>query len=366
MSEQKFSWNRLGGVAVLVLVLYFVLQKTGLLNFSPSVESGSGLAAVFVIGLIASVSSCTALVGGLVVAVSAAASKRAEGNASFATRVRPHVLFNLGRFIGFAGLGALTGLIGRAFTLSPQLNGFLIVLVALLMISLGLNLLGLWPPALVPRPPAWLARRILKLETSPNPFVPFVLGSLTYFLPCGFTQSMQLLALSTGDPARAAAIMAVFALGTMPALLGIGAVVSASRGGSLRRLTQAAGVLVIVLGIVNIQNGSTLLGIDVSFAPPASSGTSTVAGNEQTIQMAVTNYGYYSPNVLRVKAGILVRWEIEGGTSMGCASSLILPAFGVRQALRPGINEITFTPTAPGSYVFSCSMGMVRGTMIVE
>ena len=48
-----------------------------------------------------------------------------------------------------------------------------------------------------------------------------VLGVATFFLPCGFTQAVQVYALSTGSPLTAGAIMAVFAIGTAPGLLAL-------------------------------------------------------------------------------------------------------------------------------------------------
>ena len=81
--------------------------------------------------------------------------------------------------------------------------------------------------------------------------------------------------------------------------------------------------------------------------------------------MNVTSYGTYEPDTLTVSEGIPVVWNITGADFIGCASTLVLPAFGVSTTLRPGPNTVTFTPTKAGRYTFSCSMGMVRGTMNV-
>jgi len=49
-----------------------------------------------------------------------------------------------------------------------------------------------------------------------------VVGALTFLLPCGFTQSMQLLALQSGSMWQGMLIMTAFALGTLPVLFGLG------------------------------------------------------------------------------------------------------------------------------------------------
>lgn len=360
-----FSWKRLGGAAIIVLALYLLLKKTGLLAFSPTVEGSTSLGAVFIIGLVAAFSSCTAVVGGLIVAVSSTAAK-SNALATFSEKLRPHVLFNVGRVAGFAGLGALTGLAGSVLSLSTSMNAFLILVIAVLMIGLGINLLDVLPGGFAIRPPKFLSRRVVALSESKHPAVPFALGALTYFLPCGFTQSMQLYALSTGSPTQAALIMTVFALGTLPALLGVGAVTSAAKGKGLGYLTKAAGAVVVVLGISNVQNGTTLLGWTSTDASDAPAVELFVEDGRQVLQMEVTSGASYAPDVLSAAAGMPIKWEIEGARQMGCASTLVIPKLGVSTRLRPGYNELALGPLEAGAYPFTCSMGMTSGTLIVR
>ena len=92
-APQPLTWQRvLFGLGAIVSA-YFVLQLSGLLTFSPQVAGATNLGAVFIVGLVAALSSCTAMVTAVVVAVS-----------STQVSARSHVLFNLGRLGGFAGL----------------------------------------------------------------------------------------------------------------------------------------------------------------------------------------------------------------------------------------------------------------------
>ncbi|MDO8509771.1 MAG: cupredoxin domain-containing protein, partial [bacterium] len=73
----------------------------------------------------------------------------------------------------------------------------------------------------------------------------------------------------------------------------------------------------------------------------------------------------YSPDVLTVQKGRTVKWIITSKTSFSCASSIVMPKYGVRKSLKKGENIITFTPTETGTIPFSCSMGMYTGKFIV-
>ncbi len=366
------SWNlkRVAGVLLITAIVWYVMDQFGLLSISPTFSGSTGLWAIFMIGVVASLSSCTAVLAGLILALSANHAKRHSGEGTH-DRLRPHILFNLGRVIGFAGLGAVVGLLGSILVLSPTLNAIFVLTVAILMLAIGANLLGLIPKGQFQvRPPKALAHRIHALQESDHPAVPFVLGVLSFFLPCGFTQSVQLYALSTGNPVLAAAIMLVFALGTVPALFGIGAATSLSRGNALKRITQGAGILVLVLGFAQAANGMTLLGFTVQSSPTAeqiavAADSLILVDGKQLIQMEVASAGFYQPEVLQVVAGIPVEWEIYGPEFMGCFDTLISRGLGIQTRLKVGDNIVRFTPEKPGKYAFSCSMGMSRGTMIV-
>ncbi len=364
----SLSVKRIGGSIVLIVALFLLLKSIGFLTFSLSVSGAVGFWAVFTLGIVAAFSSCTAILSGLIVAISTKTASLAQGE-GFVEKMRPHLLFNAGRLIGFAGFGALIGFAGSVISLTPGMSALFILTIALLMIGLGVSLLELVPAgSLHIRPPKFISRRVQALSDSKNPFVPFVVGAGTFFLPCGFTQSVQLLALSTGDLIQASAIMLVFALGTLPALLGVGFAASSLKGGGLKILSKAAGAFVIVLGISNVQNAWALTGLS---APKVSSAvadmnTPAIVDGKQLIQMEITEEFTYVPDVLVVKEGVPVQWEIYGSKWMGCADTLVSRTLGINTRLKPGMNEITFTPTKTGKHVFSCSMGMIRGTMVVE
>ena len=192
-----------------------------------------------------------------------------------------------------------------------------------------------------------------------------MLGALTFFLPCGFTQIAQMAAVASGGPLLGASIMAAFALGTAPGLLGLGSAAALTRGATGRIVQKITGVGVVALAIVNISSGINLTGWTLpqwSDAPRAD----VVAMEEgvQVVRMTQEAYGY-SPNAFVLRRNVPVRWIIDSVASSSCASSIRVPALGIAMNLQPGENVITFTPREAGALRFTCSMGMFSGTFTV-
>jgi len=88
------------------------------------------------------------------------------------------------------------------------------------MIVLRINPLDLFPffRKLQFRIPKKFSKRITGIENISNKYTPVLLGILTFFLPCGFTQSMQINAMTSGNFVGGGLTMLVFALGTFPVL----------------------------------------------------------------------------------------------------------------------------------------------------
>lgn len=161
------------------------------------------------IGLVASVSSCLAVVGGLVLSLSATVSQDQQDDKKNFT------LFHAGRILSFALLGGVLGMLGQAINIHPLFPTFLGLLAALIMIVLGLNLLGVLAQMNMTLP-GGIFQILRKIEH--KTFTPLIIGAATFFLPCGFTQSMQVAALSSGSFIGGSSVMLAFVLGTFPML----------------------------------------------------------------------------------------------------------------------------------------------------
>jgi len=236
-------------------ILFVLLQKAGLVNLIAGGKATYGTA--FVIGIVASLSSCMAVVGGLLLSMSATFAK--EGN-----KVRPQILFHVGRILSFLLLGGLIGAIGSAFKLTATMNFAVGIAIGLVMLVLGLNLLDVfpWTKRLLPSMPRFMSSRASGLSKYKSTITPFLVGIITFFLPCGFTQSMQLVALSTGSFFGGGMTMIMFALGTLPVLSLISfsslSVKNSSKSGIF---FKSAGLIVIMFALFNIINSMAAVGL---------------------------------------------------------------------------------------------------------
>ena len=234
------------------MALFFILQRSGILNLGLGGQTTP--ATSFIIGLIASVSSCLAIVGGLVLSLSAKITQDDGGSTK-----KPFILFHGGRLIGFALLGGVLGLIGEAIGISFTFSAIMGLIASIVMILLGLNLVGVFKKGKLTLP-SGIFSFFRKVEHAT--FTPIIIGVGTFFLPCGFTQSMQVAALSSGSFVSGLLIMLSFALGTLPvlSLLSFGSVSFAhSRYAPL--FFKSAGVLVVGLGAFALLAGLAGLGI---------------------------------------------------------------------------------------------------------
>lgn len=387
-SRHAKDYAELGMAFLMAMGLFFIAKSLGLINFSTHGSNYNNLLAVLAIGLTAGVSTCMALVGGLVLGSSARYAEK-HPMATGMQKFTPHIYFNIGRIASYFVLGGVIGWLGSIFQLSLAVLGMLTIVVGFVMLVLGGQLIDIFPRLkkvsfTLPKGLAEALGIHQKTEQEYSHKNSIMAGAMTFFLPCGFTQAMQLFAMSTGSPLQGALTMGVFAIGTAPGLLGVGGLSSLVKGQGAKMFFKTAGVVVIMLSLFNIKNGFNLAGggpnipriIAVLAAQPGDTwdtiGTKAVAkatdgktvGGQQIIEM-IQNSGGYSPNSFTIQKGVPVKWVINSTDPNGCASSLVSQQLGVRTILKRGENIIEFTPKETGKIRFMCSMGMFTGTFNV-
>jgi sulfite exporter TauE/SafE/copper chaperone CopZ len=375
ISRDARVWRDVVIAAAVVAVVVVGASALGLGRLTERLGGGVGapsLAVVLGVGIVASLSTCMALVGGLVLSLSARFAS-AHPDVSAGRRLRPQAMFNLGRVVGFAALGAGLGALGGVVGVSGTTVAVLTFAAAAVMAVIGVRLTGVSPRAArvsLTVPSRW-TRWTDRAEARPTyrDATAVAFGAASFFLPCGFTQAVQVYALSTGSAVQAALVMGVFAVGTAPGLFGVGAVGALASGRAAPHVFRAAGVAVLAFALVNVIGAIRILdptGGSPSSGPPVATRSDNVVDDGVTqVLSTVQSGGGYEPAAAAVYADRPVRWEIES-KGLSCASSMDLEAMGLGIVdLTPGLNVVEFTPSEPGTLVYTCRMGMFQATIEV-
>jgi sulfite exporter TauE/SafE/copper chaperone CopZ len=348
--------------------LLFVVGVGGLGSRLADPGAG-GLVLVLVLGLTAGVSTCMALVGGLVLAVSA--SREQAGVTTAAGRWRPHLAFHAGRVGGFFVLGAALGAIGARLSLPDQVQALFIVVIGAAMALLGLRLTGIsprlagWSLAL---PESW-SRAVGRDASKPySDTRAAALGAATFILPCGFTQIVQLYAMTTGSALESGIVMAVFAIGTMPGLLALAGLPMFASGERRGRVLAVVGVALMVFAVVNLSSAAGLLGLTTpKGATVTAAGVSPNVRLETGVQVVTMsqNARGYLPDATVVYAGVPITWVVTSESEYTCASYLRAVGSSWKYELKTGVNTISLPAiTAGQSFDFTCVMGMYSGSLV--
>lgn len=344
-------------IASIIFILYMTAGELGIIpdfNFTGTLSFFS----IFFMGLIASTSTCMATSGALFL------STVGKSTDNFSKSL----FFNAGRIISYGFFGFLAGLVGQALITGSKFGPLLTLLSALFMLLLGLDMAKILSVGHII--PSGLNKAIFtnlenKIMRYPRK-APFLLGAITYFLPCGFTQAVQVYALGLASPGMSALTMTIFALGTAPALMLIGGLTSFTKTTFYGYFMKTMGVIVFIVGLVYFSNFLSLYNININPLGPGKD-RGDIASTEngvQTINMRVVASGYI-PNSFTVKKGIPVRWVIKGENVFGCQAYFVVPSINIEKVFEPGENVINFTPEKTGVINFSCGMGMYRGQITV-
>lgn len=303
------------------LLLVLFISNVNLNGFIPTYDKlGFGIA--FLVGLVASVSTCLAVTWGIIIGYTESIVDKTNG---WKTQLR----FHMGRLITFIVWGFILGMIGQSFSASMYFNGVLSIVIGLILAYLGMQILGI-----LPNISQWgfhfpmiLSRNITKLK---NPKYSPLVWAFTFLLPCGFTQSMVIFALSSHNPWQWAIVMGWFALGTLPVLLALGLWTEYIKD-HLKKINPFIASLLLVFGIFTMMNGyriieaTTVSDVTSQISSPVQD---NILPNTSEIEQVPWSHDWYgfSPQVL-----ILQKWKkylinvIPQSDWLGCKYSVILP-----------------------------------------
>ena len=328
------------------------------------------------------------------------------------------VAFLLAKLIAYTALGALLGATGALIGVSPTMRGWLQLFAGLYMVAIALNLLEVHPVFryVVLQLPAFLARRVRLASRSASYFAPVSLGAMTVLIPCGTTLAVEFLALSTGDPLYAAALMFAFTAGTMPVFYTLGRFTTRLSGERHAHLMGFTAATVLLLGALSINTSMTLLDSPLTYrrveanlaslpqritgrelgpgaptkaaaapvgagagqsanasnqpgstaAPTLAGDVNTAAASQQVLRLDVKSTAY-SPNRLQATANQPIRLELATANTQGCTRAFTIPSLGVQKILpATGTTVVEIPAQKPGTLRFTCSMGMYSGAIVIS
>lgn len=231
-------------------------------SFAEGPLSGALVGAVFIASLLGSL-HCVGMCGPFVAVYSAAQKPSCKDVLTNETgREKPwlsrigsgHVAYHGGRAVTYIGLGALGGSVGSAVDWAGSAAGLVSLAALVSGVLVVLWGLGVFFPRLPLRSPlvGLLGRKLVQLGSKPRVFRASLLGIFTPLLPCGWLYAFVVTAAGTGSAASGALLMGAFWLGTVPALLGTGAVMHALGQRLRRRLPVVTGAALICIGVLGV------------------------------------------------------------------------------------------------------------------
>ena len=407
-NNKKTDLINIVSIVVIIVSLYYFLEQTGLLNllnFEKVADSTMGFGMLFVIGLMTSV-HCIAMCGGINVSQCLSENKKFSG-------LSP-VMYNLGRVVSYTVIGFVLGFAGMFFGtgenlgVSSIIQGLIKSFAGIYMVIMGVNMLGFVPQ--IKRLTFHLPNFIGKFRVKNSQ--PFVVGLLNGFMPCGPLQSIQLVALATGNPFTGGLSMFAFSLGTVPLMLGLGSLVSVLGKRFTDRMMTVGAILVTVMGLAMVSQGASLTGMiksenlmvivvmlafmciveninfnkrqvktvslmiilfigiftsrfmAINYVSENDESSYHMENGVQVVESQLASGKYPS---IKVKKDIPVRWIINApdGSINGCNYKIYINSYGIEYTFQKGENIIEFTPTKSGNIGYSCWMGMIKGNIKV-
>jgi len=215
---------------------------------------------MFLIGLLGSM-HCIGMCGGFVAMYSLKRPASQPG-------LPYHLLYNLGRITIYSVLGGILGYIGSFAAYAGEhrgIPGAVLLIAGFIMILMGLNIAGvlgkrgifedtgLTETAFFRK----VLHRVLGLESV---WATFLLGVLLGFLPCGLLYPIFMNAAASGGFTTGFLIMAAFGLGTAPAMLSFGFIVTRMQPHFKLFLYRFAAVLIVLLGARALLRGMAFNG----------------------------------------------------------------------------------------------------------
>jgi hypothetical protein len=189
-------------------------------------------------------------------------------NTNWFTRIFGSLLYNLGRAITYALMGAVFGILGEGLQLGGFQRWISIIMGSVMVLAVVF-------PALFKSSGkldkylygynARLKQRFGVLFNQRSYSSLLIIGLLNGLLPCGLVYMALAGAIATGGVASGAMFMFIFGLGTLPMLLMLSLVGNVVTGSFKSKINKAIPYVIVIIGVLFILRG---LNLGIPFVSP--------------------------------------------------------------------------------------------------
>lgn len=178
------------------------------------------------------------------------------------------LLYNMARVITYSLLGLGIGLIGGMIRIAGLQEWLSIITgVGIITTTVFPRIISHYFPhsSIISRPALYLKSLFSQFLQSRTYSALFILGLLNGLLPCGFVYVALAGALNTQNSFQSTVFMALFGLGTVPAMLAVSLLPQFAKPNLRMLIRKITPVIAVVMGMVFIVRG---LGLDIPYISP--------------------------------------------------------------------------------------------------
>lgn len=368
--KKQNNYLKFIGIILIGALILALAQYSNSLDMGKYINVETTYPILFMVGVLSSF-HCIGMCGGIM--ISQSISTNGVNNK---TPLKTNLLYNAGRVVSYTLIGGFVGFIGSMFSLSITMRSGIVIFAGLFMLIMGLNLMQISFFKKISFRLPWG-----KCNSKLNSSRPFIVGLLNGFMPCGALQTIQIFALGTGSFAGGAFSMFLFSLGTVPLMLTVGLIAGGLTHKRRNSILKFSGGLVLFLGIIMVDRGLSLGGINPLVREPTEKITinqnvntpkteviqdfrkAKIDGDVQVLTTTAENYGY-TPKTVYVQKDKSIKWIILGNEINSCNNEIIIPSLGIEKKLKLGENVIELGKLTK-DLDYTCYMGMLTGKIKV-
>ncbi len=239
---------------ILIVGLFLFIRFVNLPNI-PKADNDTSYLMLFVIGLVTG-THCIIMCGGIM--LSQTCQRNIKKEAVSKKRIFSTIVYNLGRVLMAAILGLIFGLAGNYIIFSLKAKSILYTMTGIYIVFIAL---AMWGVPFLRKLQTGIPSicEVKKKNKHLSQMGPFLAGAFTAILPCASSNSMWLIAVSSGNWLKGMLTMLSWSLGTVPCMLIFGILSSGLNGKRQAWMIRINIILMTTLGLNLVYKGISII-----------------------------------------------------------------------------------------------------------